>query len=132
MSRVDKTMNCDDYRQALTADPGFEDESSHAEACASCRSYAEEMAAFNDRIAAALELAVPPLQMPALPDVDIANVVSLSARRGVSKPAWFALAATVMLAAFIGVRMTGIGLERATLAEQVLAHRSRARFAQAH
>ena len=121
MSRTNETMNCDEYKLALTADPGFEDESGHAESCASCRAYAEEIAALNSRIAAALELAVPPLTMPSLPDVDAGKVVSLPARGRAPRPLWFALAATVLLAAFIGIRMTDT-VVHPSLAEQVLAH----------
>ena len=91
-------MNCDDYRQAIAADPEFE-----------------------ERLFKALKLDVPPLTMPELPDV-ADNVVALSTRRAMSKPAWFALAASVMLAAVIGVRMLGVGVGYESLADEVVAH----------
>ena len=122
MSSTSEMMNCEDYKTALTADPGFHDESGHAESCASCQVYRSEILTLNAKLAAALEIDVPELKMPVLPDLDTENVVSLSGRRSVSKPAWFALAATVLLAAFVGIRMTGMSATYGTLEEQVLAH----------
>jgi hypothetical protein len=122
-------MNCEDYREALTTDPGFADESGHVESCASCQAYATELLAFNDRIAAAMDLRVPELLMPELPGIDVENVVPMRARRPASTPAWFALAATVVLATFVGVRMTGLNSDYGTLEEQVLAHLDHEPFA---
>jgi hypothetical protein len=122
MSQATEDMNCTDYKEALTADPGFNDASGHAQACADCQEFSAEILAFNEKIAAALEIPVPALVMPELPEIETENVVSLSSRRGVSKPAWFAIAATVLLAAVVGIRMTGMGTSYGTLQEQVLAH----------
>ena len=122
MSQTTENMKCTDYKQALTADPGFTDESGHAESCADCRAYSTGIQALNEKIAAALEISVPELVMPDLPDIETENVVSLSSRRVMSKPAWFAIAATVLLAAVIGIRMTGMGVSYGTLEQQVLAH----------
>ena len=115
-------MNCEDYKKALTADPGFDDESGHLDSCVACREYSAEMLALNDRIAAAMALSVPELVMPELPDIETDNVVTLSERRAISKPTWFAVAATVLIAAVVGIRMTGTGVEYGTLNEQLLAH----------
>jgi hypothetical protein len=122
MSRKEDIMNCDDYQTAVSADPGFSDASGHADSCASCRDFRADMLALNDRIASALELKVPPLAMPELPDIDVDKVTSITARRGLSKITWFALAATVLLGAFIGLRVTEMGAFYGTLEEQVLAH----------
>jgi hypothetical protein len=122
MSQETKTMNCEDYKKALTADPGFDDESGHLDTCVACREYSAEMLALNDNIAAAMALSVPELVMPELPDIETDNVVTLSERRAISKPAWFAVAATVLIAAVVGIRMTGTGADYGTLSEQVLAH----------
>jgi hypothetical protein len=122
MSQAKTNMKCIDYKEALTADPGFNDESGHAESCADCQGYRVEILALNSKIAAAMEVSVPELVMPELPDIDTQNVVSLSNRRVMSKPAWFAMAATVLLAAVVGIRMMGIGVSYGTLEEQVLAH----------
>ena len=74
MSRTDDMMKCEDYKEALTADPGFEDESRHVDACADCRAYSAEILALNKNIAAAMSLSVPELKMPELPDIDTGNV----------------------------------------------------------
>jgi hypothetical protein len=37
MSQETKTMNCEDYKMALTTDPGFVDESGHLDTCVACR-----------------------------------------------------------------------------------------------
>jgi len=122
MSQTTENMNCTDYKEALMADPGFNDKSGHAETCADCQAFSTEILVLNEKIAAAMEITVPELVMPELPDIDTKNVVSLSSRRVVSKPAWFAIAATVLLAAVVGIRMTGPGTSYGTLQEQVLAH----------
>lgn len=122
MSLMTEMMNCEDYKKALTADPGFEDDSGHADSCASCEAYRTEILALNTRLKAALEINVPEFTMPELPDLDTDNVVSMANRRNFSKPTWFALAASVLLAAVIGVRMMDTGETYGTLESQVLAH----------
>jgi uncharacterized protein DUF3379 len=122
MSQMDKIMNCKDYKEALTADPGFEDESGHVDSCASCQAYGAEILAFNARIAAAMAINVPELTMPELPAIDAEKVTSLVGRRITPKPVWFALAATVLLAVFVGIRAPDMGSIDGTLEEQVLAH----------
>jgi hypothetical protein len=122
MSQATENMKCTDYKEALTADPGFDDESGHADNCADCQAYGAEILALNEKLAAAMEISVPELIMPELPDIETENVVSLSGRRVLSKPAWFAMAATLLLAAVVGIRMTGMGVSYGTLEEQVLAH----------
>ncbi len=119
-----KEMNCEEYRKTLLADPGFEDEARHADSCVACREYSAEILALDADIAGAMKLSVPELRMPVLPDLDSEVVVSLPARRAFPKPAWFALAATVLLAAEVGLRMTSPGMDvgGTTLEQQVLAH----------
>jgi len=53
MSRKEDIMNCDDYQTAVSADPGFSDASGHADGCASCRDFQDDMLALNDKIASA-------------------------------------------------------------------------------
>jgi hypothetical protein len=122
MSQATDIMNCEDYKEALTANPDFEDESGHVHGCADCQVYSREILALNANIALAMAITVPDLVMPELPDIDTEKVVTLSPRRAVSTPAWFALAASVLLAVFIGVRLTDTGLTQPSLADQVLAH----------
>ena len=99
MSRDDEvTMQEDDLKKLMDDDPGFE-----------------------DKLAKAMQLDVPELKMPELPDLDTEKVVPIS--RGPKKVTWFAMAATVAVAAFLGLQVGdrhdhGGG----TLEEQVLAH----------
>ena len=122
MSQTTEKMNCTDYKEALMADPGFDDESGHVDSCADCQAYKAGILELNAKIALAMEISVPELRLPDLPDIDTQNVVSLASRRAMSKPAWFALAATVLLAAVVGIRMTNFGASYGSLEEQVLAH----------
>lgn len=119
-----KHMHCEEYRNALTADPGFEDESRHADSCVACREYSAGILALDANIALAMTISVPQLRMPELPNLDIADVVSLPGRRLLTRPVWFGMAATVLLAAVIGFRLMGPGMGETdgTLQEQVLAH----------
>jgi len=135
MSQAPINMNCTDYKNALTAEPGFHDESRHAESCADCQAYRDEILALDEKLSAAMEISVPELRMPELPDIGTEKVVSLSSRRATPKPVWFAMAASILLAVVVGIRMTGpdvmdvpseehvaMVVFSGTLAEQVLAH----------
>ena len=78
--------------------------------------------AFEQKLRRALEIDVPDLVMPQLPPIEADKVVTLPGRR-VTAPAWFAIAATVVLAAFVGFRfMGGKDAAFASLADEVLAH----------
>ena len=114
-------MNCEDYRQALGADPNFDGGASHVAECEACQDYRREMLALEAQISRALAIDVPDLQMPEFDDVDTEKVVSLDSRRKLMTPVWFAAAATVLVAAFVGFRL-GDGSGYDTLAEEVLAH----------
>jgi len=119
-------MNCTDYKKALTAEPGYHDESRHVESCADCQAYRDEIQVLDEKLIAAMEFSVPELAMPDLPDVESENVVDLSSRRATPKPIWYAMAASVLLAAIVLVRMIGTDAlmqePYGTLEEQVLAH----------
>ena len=53
MSSTKQEMNCNDYKEALLANPGFEDESGHLESCASCQALTTEVAVREKQIKAA-------------------------------------------------------------------------------
>ena len=109
------TMNCDEYRQAIGADPSFDGDAQHRSECADCHAYHNEMQALDLQIRRALELEVP--------DLKTSNVVTLADRRRVTTPIWFAVAATVLLAVVIGVRFAGnTDISEEDLAIEVLAH----------
>ncbi len=126
MSREPETMNCEEYKEAISAEPAFDGGTEHVSACVDCQAFRTEILALDAGIKTALQVNVPELIMPELPDIEALaagdNVVPLAPRRPFSKPTWFALAATVLLAAFIGVRLSDFGVSHASLEEQVLAH----------
>jgi len=113
-------MNCEEYREAISGDPSFDGGAGHLNECSSCQAYRHEMIALDEKIRRALSLNVPELNMPELPEIETSNVVSLTSRRRIAPPAWFAIAATVVVAALIGIRF--VGVENRPLAEEVLAH----------
>ena len=127
-------MNCEEYRQALTEDPTFSGGEEHLAECKECQAFRASFLDFESRVEAALRIPVPPLKMPDLPaiesngestdNIDRENVVAIKPRARITTPAWFALAASVALAAMLGVRMFdshGHG-EFSSLAEELVAH----------
>lgn len=117
-------MNCEDYREAIAADPSFDGGAGHLTECAACQAYRAEMQVLDETITRALSLEVPDLHMPELPELTAStsdNVVALPKRKWVS-PTWFAVAATVVVAALLGVRLIGTGIEHESLADEILAH----------
>jgi len=121
-------MNCDQYKEALGADPtaSFEGGSEHSADCASCSAFTAEMQAFEKRIAAALAIGTPDLKIPELPEIEDDNVVKLPFGRkaAFSAPTWLAVAATVLLAVFVGFRAVDdyYGPSGMSLADEILAH----------
>jgi len=82
----------------------------------------QQYQALDLKIAKALQIDVPELKMPELPDVDSSGVTPLRTRKRSLAPVWFAIAATVVLAASISVRMSGVFESHDSLADAVLAH----------
>ena len=118
-------MNCEDYKEALAADPSYEGGEAHLSACADCRAFRDGIRSLDRRIGRALEITVPELRMPELPDIDTAEVVSLPTRRRIKSPAWLAVAATIVLAAFVGLRMVGSNVTYASLADEIVVMKPR-------
>lgn len=120
---------CEEYREAVGADPSFDGGASHLASCASCQAYRRDMQALDEQLGRAMALNVPELRMPELPDIDTSNVTALPRRR-FGTPAWLAVAATVTIAAFIGFRGLDGGLPAdASLAEQIVEHISHEPYA---
>jgi hypothetical protein len=123
MSADNTIMNCEEYREAIGADPRFDGGAGHLSECSACQTFRNEAKTLDVKISRALLLDVPELVMPELASIETSKVVSLADRRRVSKPIWFAMAATVSLAAFIGFRFAGNDASRyEALATEVLAH----------
>mgnify|MGYP001057927029 FL=1 len=114
-------MNCEQYREAIAADPAFDGGAGHLSECAACQAYRREMLELDRVIGRALAIDVPELVVPELPDIDADKVVALPRRRWRSTTL-LAVAATVVLAAFIGIRMLGPGPQYGSLSEELLAH----------
>lgn len=115
-------MNCEQYRHEIAADPSFDGGAGHLSECRECQAFRKDMQALNDKIGRALQLDVPQLVLPELPEIDDSNVVNLETRKARPMVAWFAVAATVVLAALVGVRMVGVDVGNDSLADEVLAH----------
>ena len=115
-------MNCEEYRQAISADPAFDGGADHLSQCDDCQAFRREMQALNVGIAKAMQLSIPALKMPELPAIDTGNVRPLAARKPLSRPVWFAMAASVVFAVVMGVRMLSIGVTYDSLGEEILAH----------
>ena len=126
MSREPETMNCEEYREAISAQPTFDGGTEHVSACVDCQAFRSEIQALDAGIKSALQINVPKLKMPDLPDIEVlaasTNVAPLVVRRAFAKPIRFAMAATVLLAVLIGIRLSGYGTSYISLEEQVLAH----------
>ena len=121
----ESNMNCEDYRKAIAEDPteAFGGGAAHANACSSCRSFRNELRALDQRIAAALAIAVPELRMPDLPKPGGRdNVADFPSRRRLTVPVWFGIAAGFALAAYLGLQLLIPEPAQLTLAEQVIAH----------
>jgi hypothetical protein len=120
-------MNCNDYKEAIAAEPSeaFDGGAAHASECESCRSYGEEMRRLDDKIAQALSIKVPDFKMPELPVIEAdTNVVNLPFGRKarMTMPSWIGLAASFAIAAVFAARILGGGTEYSSLAEEVVAH----------
>ncbi len=115
-------MNCEEYRQALVADPAWTEGAEHVAACADCEAFARRVQAVNLDIARALQIEVPEPVMPDLPDIAADRVTALPPRKRSRAPMWFALAASVVLATSISIRMSGVFETYESLGAEVLAH----------
>jgi hypothetical protein len=82
----------------------------------------KKLQALDLKIARALQIDVPPLVMPELPDIEQDNVSALPVRKRPSRVIWFAVAATIVLASSIALRLSNPFQTYDTLAEAVLAH----------
>lgn len=122
-------MDCREYRESIAADPAesFAGGAGHAAGCASCAAYRQEIRELDERILKALSIDASELKIPALPPLEDADgkVVKLAPRHKprITIPAWIGIAASVALAAIIGVQFMESDAEHdRLLAQEVLAH----------
>jgi len=124
MSSAGQKMNCNDYQEAIAADPSesFDGGAEHVSSCQPCSSYRDEIRALNDRIAQALMVDTPELKMPELPPIEVdSNVVNLPFGR-LTTPTWIGIAASVAIAVVFGARFLGGDVQELSLADELLAH----------
>lgn len=121
MSNQTEMMNCEKFRQAVTADPADASAHllSHEGQCTDCRKYREAMQQFDTRLRRAMEIPVPPVKLPDLETAD--NVIAMPKRR-ITTPIWLGLAASVALAGWLGLSLMSPGEPRQSLAEEIIAH----------
>lgn len=123
MSSTKTMTNCDDTKMALEANPNDVAAAAHVQECPDCKAYREDMLAFDAKLNAAMDIPVPKLELPELPEIESSdNVVSLQKRRIATPPVWLAMAATVLVAVFVGIRMSSDDHTGASLETQLLAH----------
>ena len=67
-------MNCEEYKQAISADPSFDGGASHVAECSACQAFRNEILAMDATIGKALAIDVPKLEMPELPDIRLTFV----------------------------------------------------------
>lgn len=121
MSNHTETMNCENFRQAVTADPADTSAQllSHEGRCSECRQHREKIQQFDARLRLAMEIPVPSIKIPDLENTD--NVVPMPKKR-MTTSIWLGLAASVALAGWLGLTLMSPGKPRLSLAEEIIAH----------
>jgi len=122
-------MKCEDYRAAIAAEPSeaFDGGAGHAAACTSCAEFKAEMQSLDQRIARALTINVPKLELPDLRPIKVdgdTRVVNLPFRRRatMSVPAWLGVAAAFALVAVVATQYFSAGTGYPSLADEIVAH----------
>ena len=125
-------MNCDEYREAITADPSesFAGGAAHSAGCEKCENHRQEMRALDERIARALAIDVPAFRMPELPAIEAdknsrqagAAASGFRTSRFRTPPLWVGLAAAVVVAAVLIPRFPERDRSGQDLVEQIMAH----------
>jgi len=124
-------MDSNDYNEiieTITADPSAPVDVSalSAEEVAGVEAHRAEMRALDETISRALSIDVPELAMPELTDIDTEDedVVHMPVgnKRRFSTPAWIGIAASIAIAAVLGVRFLDEPTVYPSLAAEVVAH----------
>lgn len=121
-------MDIEQLKQSIAADPRAPIDSTELTASdlAELEAYRQEMLVLDDKIGQALQIDVPALNMPELPDVAAgdSDVVDISSRakRRFSTPMWLGLAASAALVAVFAGRLLTPVDQAYSLAEEVVAH----------
>ncbi len=113
-------MDCKEFRHMVTGDPSTAEGEAHLAQCADCREFVAGVNALDATLERAMQVSVPPLSMPKLPEIDNSNVTQLAPR--LSRPVWLATAAALVLAVFLGGRTLLVPTEYASLEDEIIAH----------
>jgi hypothetical protein len=131
MTTTSDMSSCEKYQQELGADPHYAVDPEHLAGCMACRAFQEDMQVLDAELLRALSVRVPALTLPELPDLPNLDTgtVSRLPRRGLGRPAWLAIAASVAVAVALGLILTGNESPSPTLAEQIVSHFENEQFA---
>ena len=119
-------MDKQTYQEAIAADPSIslDELGLTAEERLEARAFQVEMQRLNDRIESALSIGAPALELPELPEIGTDNVVSMKKSNGrrFLAPKYLGLAASVALAAVLGMQFFGHKTTYPSLAAEIVAH----------
>lgn len=120
------TPDEDGFEKAIAVDPSvdLEELGLSAEARLQARAFQVEMQKLDGRIASALSIDVPALVLPELPEIESDNVVAMQKRNKprFGLPSMIGLAASVALAAILGLQLFSQGESYPSLAAEIVAH----------
>jgi Protein of unknown function (DUF3379) len=121
---MNNSMNCEQYREAIAAEPGESSPgaAAHVAQCAECAAFRRDILSMDKLIARALEIDVPELRVPQLSPLDGSSTVASLPLRRMSTPFWLGLAASVAIAAVLGIRLLTNDAVQPSLAAEILAH----------
>ena len=100
-------MNCTELKEALSAEPAVRTPAinAHLASCPECSAFVRELDAFESRLKRALAIPVAPKALPTAAELAAAPAATVTAlarpARRFGRPAWFALAATGLIAALL-------------------------------
>jgi hypothetical protein len=117
-------MKCEEYREVIAADPTDLSAvaAKHCATCAACDAFRRSMQELDQLLARAMKIEVPELRMPELPAPGRdSNVVKLPFSR-LTAPVWFGIAASVAIAAVLGIRLLTNDIVYPSLAAEIVAH----------
>jgi len=119
-------MDKQTYQETIAADPtvDLDELGLSPEERLEARAFQVDMQRLDAKIASALAIDVPELELPELPEIETDNVVTMqkSHKRWFSTPAFIGLAASVALAAILGIQFFTQSTVYPSLAAEIVAH----------
>ena len=119
-------MQDKDYIEAIAADPSVDIDESALSAAdrQAAAEFRGEMQALDAKIARALNIGVPDLEIPELPALDTAGVTHMPVRNKLrwTQPTWLGVAASIAIAAVLAARFLGPEPAYPSLAAELVAH----------